>query len=208
MSEGSFKSLVRAAACCALLSAACSESAEQPEPDESDGGLTLGVPLGPCNAVVRRHPSEGASHVPNCSELSYATNPPSSGTHYQNWATFQRFDFVVPRGFLVHSLEHGAVVVSYNCPGGCDDEIEQAEALIAELPADPICTPLGLSRRVVLVPDPFLDVRWAASAWLYTLRAECFGADAFRRFYLERFGRGPENLCNPGLDFGGVPPCP
>jgi len=186
----------------------CSGDPDAPSTGETDGGLPLGVPLGPCGAVAAEHPSEGASHLPNCSEVSYGTNPPSSGTHYGSWATFQSYDFSVPRGFLVHALEHGAVVVSYNCPDGCADEVSAAEAMIAALPADPICTPHGLSRRVVLTPDPLLDVKWAAGSWLFTLRAGCFSADEFRAFYLDRVGRGPENLCNPGLDFGGVPPCP
>lgn len=190
----------------ALLAIACGDDSQN-TPSNGDG-TPLGVPIGPCAAVTEQHPIEGAAHVPECSEVTYGTNPPSSGSHYGVWAAFQSYTFPVPRGYLVHDLEHGAVVFHYNCPDGCDDEIADAQAMIGLLPDDSRCTPLGLRRRVILTPDPLLDVRWAASAWGFTLRAECFSGPEFRAFYLERGRKGPEDLCNQGDDFDNAPPCP
>ena len=104
---------------------------------------------------------------------------------------------------------------AYNCsaPVGspaseseCADEVAQVQALIDALPADPVCS-AATPRRVVLTPDPLLDVRWGVSAWGFTLRADCVDEQRFRQFYLNHFARGPEDLCNPGSDFGGTPPC-
>ena len=78
---------------------------------------------GTCQSVVEAHPPTSTAHLAQCLPVSYDTNPPSGGTHYDAWAAFQNYDYVVPDGYLVHSLEHGAVVFWYNCPGGCPDEV-------------------------------------------------------------------------------------
>jgi hypothetical protein len=78
--------------------------------------------------------------------------------------------------------------------------------MIDALPADPSCD-AATPRRVLLTPDPLLDVRWGVSAWGSTLAANCVDTERFRQFYLDNVGRGPEDLCNAGTDFGGTPPC-
>src|SRR5579863_2467829 len=93
---------------------------------------------GACNAIVAQHPIEGATHVAVCSPVTYATKPPSSGNHYPIWAAYQTYASAIPEGFWVHDLEHGAVVVSYNCPSGCADQVADAQAWISALPDDPI----------------------------------------------------------------------
>ena len=151
---------------------------------------------GECRAEVAEHPIEGVQHMPLCSPLTYATNPPSSGNHYSIWAAYQTYDRPIPRGFWVHGLEHGAVVFSYNCPGGCAGEVAFVQAFIEGLPAD--CG--ANTRRVILTPDPELDVRFAASAWGYTLRANCFDRDAFSTFFTEHYNHAPESICGGGTD--------
>ena len=44
---------------------------------------------------------------------------------------------------------------------------------------------------MILAPDPTLPVRWAASAWTWTLRADCFDETAFRQFYADHYDHGP-----------------
>jgi len=151
---------------------------------------------GDCQATVASHPIEGGQHMPVCAPLSYGTNPPSSGNHYPVWAAYQTYERPFPRGFWVHSLEHGAVVFTYNCPGGCADEVADVQAFIDGLPAD--CG--AKARRVILTPDPDLDVRFAASAWGHTLRAHCFDRDAFSTFFTAHYDRAPESICGGGED--------
>jgi hypothetical protein len=134
--------------------------------------------------------------MPLCAPLTYATNPPSSGNHYAIWAAYQTYDRPFPRGFWVHNLEHGAVVITYNCPGGCAAEVAAAQAFIDGLPAD--CG--GTARRVILLPDPELDVRFAASAWGHTLRASCFDREAFSTFFTEHYDHAPESICGGGTN--------
>jgi hypothetical protein len=162
---------------------------------------------GTCNVVTQSATGLTQNHLSACSPIDYPENPPIGGDHYSVWAAFQTFSFVVPRGFWVHDLEHGAIVFTYNCPDGCADEVAQVQALIDALPVDPLCDGMGVARRVVLTPDPLLDVRWGVSAWGHTLRADCVDGERFTQFYLNHFGLGPEVLCAPGSDFLGVAPC-
>jgi len=157
----------------------------------------FGAPPGACGAVSAAEPLEGAGHVPNCYPLSFESNPPSSGAHYENWAAHGVYPSPLPRGFWVHNLEHGAIVLTYNCDDGCPDEVARAEQLMDELPPDASC-PGG--RRVLLVPDPLLDVRWAASAWGYTLRADCFDPGTFLGFYVQHYAKAPEDVCSEGVE--------
>jgi Protein of unknown function (DUF3105) len=161
----------------------------------SSGG---GGGTGECNIRIVESPPTSAIHVELCTEVAYSTNPPSGGDHYAIWAAFQTYDYPVPAGFLVHDLEHGAVVFSYNCPEGCDDEVAEVQAFIDNQPVDPLCASFTAPRRVLLVPDPELPSRWAASAWGFALTASCFQSGEFGAFYTAHYGRGPEQLCNDG----------
>jgi hypothetical protein len=134
--------------------------------------------------------------MPTCSPLTYGTNPPSSGNHYAIWADYRTYDRPILPGFWVHALEHGAMVITYNCPGGCPDEVAAAQSFVDGLPAD--CG--AMARRVILAPDPLLDIRFAASAWGYTLRASCFDRDAFSSFYAAHYDHAPESICGGGTD--------
>ena len=162
---------------------------------------------GECNASLVESPPTSALHATQCSVIDYSTNPPSGGNHYGIWAAYQSYDFPLPAGYLVHSLEHGAVVFWYNCPEGCADEVAEVEAFIDGLPDDPRCAGSGVPRRTVVVPSPTLASRWAASAWGFALTADCFDSEAFRAFYDEHYGRGPEDLCNPPAQAFAAAPC-
>jgi hypothetical protein len=144
--------------------------------------------LGACSAELAMPPIEGAAHVPDCAPVSYQSSPPSSGTHYNDWAVFRVYSQPVPWGFLVHALEHGAVAFVYNCPDGCPDDVTAAQAFVAELPPKEGCS----RPPAILAPDPTLDVRFAASAWGYTLRASCFDRPSFAAFFSAHVNHGPE----------------
>jgi len=165
--------------------------------DSRTSGGAAGADQG-CSVVVESHEPDEGIHVAECSHIDYSTNPPSSGQHYSVWAAYQTYDFPVPRGYWVHCLEHGAIVITYNCPDGCADEVAQVESVIASLPSDPRCTAVGLEHQIVLTPDPLLDTRWAMSSWGRTLRASCIDEAAFKDFYESNTAFGPEDICGGG----------
>jgi hypothetical protein len=60
-------------------------------------------------------PDEGSTHVDIGTEVSYGTNPPTSGNHYAQWTKWGTYDTPKDDRNLVHSLEHGYVIMHYNC---------------------------------------------------------------------------------------------
>lgn len=60
-------------------------------------------------------PDEGRTHVDIGTEMKYGTNPPTSGNHYAQWTKWGTYDSPKDDRNLVHSLEHGYVILSYNC---------------------------------------------------------------------------------------------
>lgn len=141
-------------------------------------------------------------HVPNGTAVTYNSVPPSSGPHYPQWAAFGEHPAAVAPGYLVHSLEHGAVAVLYKCAGtgpGCVD-VAALRAIVDATRVDPICVAPVL-HRMVLAPDPTLDVPVAAAAWGFTYRADCVDAPSLRSFIDAHYGQGPEQICADGLRF-------
>jgi hypothetical protein len=156
-----------------------------------------GEPTGDCSAVLRSYKGGSATHFPECSDIEYSMSPPVFGDHYPIWAAYKTYDYPVPLGYLVHDLEHGAVVFFYDCDDGCPDEVADVQKVIDALPSDPRCSE-DVRVQVVLVPRPGLGARWAASAWGYSISADCFDPALFRQFYDNHHGQGPEDLCNQG----------
>jgi hypothetical protein len=197
--------LVVSALACAAVSVACGAK-QSTNDDVAEAGPPItyeaSAPTGACDAVEQQHPIEGFTHVAVCSYTPYDTKPPSSGNHYPIWAAYKTYTTPIPDGFWVHNLEHGTIVLTYNCPDGCDADIAAAQAMLDALPADPACVALGegVTRRSLMTPDPNLDVEFAASAWGWTLRAKCFDAATFQSFALRHYDQGREDLCNDGED--------
>jgi hypothetical protein len=171
------------------------DAAENPAADASACMVELAAPT-----------LEGGAHVQACAAVTYGSRPPSSGTHYPSWPVFRAYDKPVPWGYLVHGLEHGAIVIAYNCPDGCPAEVSAVKSLMATVPKRDICG----QPPVILTPDPTLDVRFAASAWGYTLRASCFDRQAFSQFISDHADRGPELLAGDcgAVDFEAPGWCP
>lgn len=57
----------------------------------------------------------GREHVDDISKIEYSSNPPTSGPHFVVWAKRGLYDRLISDGYLIHSLEHGYVIVSVDC---------------------------------------------------------------------------------------------
>jgi len=57
----------------------------------------------------------GRDHITDISGKVYNSNPPTSGPHFPVWAKKGVYDRVLSDGYLIHTLEHGYIVLSYNC---------------------------------------------------------------------------------------------
>ena len=60
------------------------------------------------------------NHVPETQRVDYSTTPPTSGDHWDFWARCGFYEDGMPDERIVHNLEHGNIVVSYNLPNPAD----------------------------------------------------------------------------------------
>jgi hypothetical protein len=152
-----------------------------------------------CGTTIVYYPPLASPHIPVCSPVLYASNPPTSGPHYPIWAAYKTYTEPVPRGFYVHDLEHGGIVIAYNCPSGCDAELAELASFLNARPSDPACTP-PVKARVVVTPDPLLPTPFAAAAWSWALTSQCFDLAALGPFMDQHYAMAPEDFCTDGLD--------
>jgi len=86
-------------------------------------------------------PDEGRQHVQAGTQVTYQHQPPTSGSHYSQAGiapvAWQTIGTLQPEVW-VHNLEHGGVVVLYNCPSGCDDLQKQLTTYVNSIvPPEP-----------------------------------------------------------------------
>jgi len=164
--------------------------------------------------ITTQIPVGKATHVPVCTPVTYATNPPSGGDHWGVWAAFTTYEIPVPREMYVHDMEHGAVLLLHDCDGACPEELLSALAAARdEVTGDPLCLqiPGGPTERVITTPDPLLDAPIAAAAWGATYTATCVDLPSLKAFAKAHYGHAPETICAQGklygADDGGAPTC-
>ena len=126
---------------------------------------------------------EGRGHVAPGQNVRYLGDPPTSGVHDPSWIDPGVYETLQPRTKLVHSLEHGMIVIYYDSPSsGAVATIERWAGFYA-----------GPWSGVVVAPKPGLGEAVVLTAWNKILRLDAFDADAAAAF-IDRFrGRGPEN---------------
>lgn len=188
----------------AAAAAACSSSSGAGSPSSEAGAADrarLPAPIHPdasCPVTIDTPELLPASHVPEDTNPQYSSNPPSSGPHYPIWANYQEFQTPVKPGYLVHSEEHGGVLLLYKCDGAACGPIQEGLRKIRDdVPTDPTCDPT-IRVRVVIAPDPDLDVPVAAATWGWTYKADCLDVPTLEAFAKDHYGQGTEDTCAMG----------
>lgn len=193
----------------ALLMVACGGDLRADASDDADGGAQVCAtppapqkPTASCEVTIATPPIEPVLHVPEGTLITYCSNPPSSGRHYPIWAAFQEYSAPVEWPYLVHSMEHGAVLLLYKCDAaGCPDVVDQLRKIRDDAPIDPLCEGQGTARRIIIAPSTTIDTEVAAAAWGATYRAPCVDTPTLATFVRDHYAKGPENFCTPGRTF-------
>jgi hypothetical protein len=176
----------------AIPDAATEADADASMPPLGDGG--------DCNVRIDSPAILASPHVAAGTEVTYNSNPPSSGPHYPVWANFQEFSSVVPDGNLVHSLEHGGVALYYDCnlaEPACAKVLDDLRAVRNAIATDPACDP-SIRVRVIIAPRPANDTVVAAAAWGQIYRADCVNVESLKAWATAHYAHGPEDLCGAG----------
>ena len=166
---------------------------------------------GSANAGVRQ-PDDGTTHVAvgvdcraapqsdaNCGTQPYSSLPATSGPHWDpsgiaNWGVYPTPQ---PETQLIHSLEHGGIVIWYD-PEALDAEgVEALATLVEQHNAEGI----GGRYKWILTPwgasDP-LPSAVVATAWNWMLELDEADTAAIDSFADEHYGISPEPNGGPG----------
>lgn len=165
-----------------FLLAGCPQPLAGDCPDAA-GVVQLGVELS--------IPNEGATHFPTGTQLTYAANPPASGPHWPSPAMRGFYEAPLDEEFWVHNLEHGYIVVLFNCNGACDAELlETLRSLPARLPDSGV---FGYE-KVIVTPYACLpaNVLITLVAWDVQLHLAQYDEAAILEFYNRYLDQGPE----------------
>lgn len=155
---------------------------------------TQGNPLPPLKVGVALpgtiFPNLGQQHIPEGQRVTYNSNPPTSGSHYAtpaSWGIYSKEPPVDER--LVHNLEHGGIIISYNPELIKNGDLEKVKTQARELSA--------VNPRIIVMPRPNLDSVIALTAWGYLQKLKNFDPTVIRAFYDAHIARSPE--CQNGL---------
>jgi len=147
--------------------------------------------------VGQQIPDEGAAtHIDPSTTASYKNYPPASGPHYAqpagpaDWQTVASMQ----EGVFLHNLEHGGIVILYDCPGGnsCDALRNQLQNYVKNLaPAEP------QFNEVKIVMSPYsrgMQKKVAVLAWHYLEFLDGYDQNEITRFYESHVDQGPERI--------------
>lgn len=141
---------------------------------------------------VQQFPNQGQEHL-QFGEVydDYNSNPPTSGPHSPVAADWGVYRNEVPKEVLVHDMEHGGVVVWYNCNAGQPLTTGQCTDLQTKL-STVVVGYIRAGRNAVMSPYSGMDNRIALTAWTKLMVLDDFDETKVGAF-IEQF----ERLFNP-----------
>lgn len=163
------------------------------------GGVVLVLALGAliywlaqpgAGGRIQSFPNQGAIHIQHGqAHPPYNSNPPTSGWHYADQvAPWGISSAPIPDEIQVHNLEHGGIVIQYDCPSGCPDVVSQLESFVNSVN----------KIKVVLAPRPGLQAATghpiALTAWTHLAYLDTVDEPFIRQFYQRFKDQGPERV--------------
>jgi hypothetical protein len=173
-----------------LFTAACSSDPDEPLAPVSD--VPTSVPASQpsvtsaATVVSEPTPNDAASlseikvpamdsrrHLerPDEAHEPYNSIPATSGPHFPVW--WQEWGVVdeeLPDELVIHNMEHGGVIIRYDCPEGCPDLVSQLAEVTFRY------------QKVILSPYTGLGTRIAVAAWTYLDKFDEFDEDRIVQF--------------------------
>lgn len=110
----------------------------------------------------------------------YNTNPPTSGPHFEGHVEQKISNQPIPKEIQVHELEHGGVLIQYNCKN-CDDLIAKLEKHARS------------SEHVIMAPYPDMDAKIALTAWGKLAKLNEYNEEIITEFIKANAGKNHGN---------------
>ncbi len=149
------------------------------------GGIFLVSNSGPSTKpLMGQVVAVSGGHVPQGTPLQYSTNPPAGGQHYDTTAHAGIYDTsnLPADGNLVHSLEHGAVILWYNPKRLSTDQMNKLKTIFNQT-----------SGKGIMAPRSSMDVPVGLSSWGQVLKLKNIDEKQVKGFFETNNNRGPES---------------
>lgn len=132
-------------------------------------------------ANIQTLPDLGQAHIdPTGPAPEYNSNPPTSGPHAPTAAVCGIYREPVPDINLVHDLEHGVVIISYD-PTLPESDRQQLEDFARDA-----------GTHIIVVPREGMETPIALTAWTKLLRLNAVDVPSIEGFYGQFAQFGPE----------------
>ncbi len=123
----------------------------------------------------------------------YNTDPPTSGTHYGSELEAGFYDESAldetgpfPEGYLLHNLEHGYVILWYNCDLLEADECGELKGQIQEV------LRRNRNNKVIGFPRNSIEFPVVMTSWARILEFDAFDTDLANQFVRNNRNKAPE----------------
>ncbi len=128
------------------------------------------------------YPSQGHDHwdLTRLQGFRYNSNPPTSGPHMEQFIDSYFPPSALPAYIQVHLLEHGNVLIQYNC--ACPETVSSLKKIAGSF--DTYDPSLGLEegKGVIVAPNPGLPNKIVLSAWTRLLPMDAVDETAIKKF--------------------------
>lgn len=147
----------------------------------------------------------GRDHVPVGEKVEYNSNPPTSGNHYADWIRAGVYSEPKDDRNLVHSLEHGYVILNFKCQisngksnfsnfkteEATESAEEKQECEGRKKQLEGVYNKKG-KRKLIVVPRENLETNFAISAWTYLDKFDQLDTARIEKFIDAHRDQGPE----------------
>lgn len=138
-------------------------------------------------------PIVSAEHIPNGQKANdYNSDPPTSGQHYADPAEAGFYEEAPPDEQLVHNLEHGYVVVYYNCSNLGENECETLKDGIRQSMEAAGVTDNTRTLKIIAAPRPTMENLVTYTSWGRLYRVNSLDRDEFLTFVRKNRNQAPE----------------
>lgn len=143
----------------------------------------------------------GRGHVSAGTNVKYNSNPPTSGQHYEDWIKAGVYDDQKDDRNLVHSLEHGYIIMTYKCQNPMGGEASGSASLSddCKVRRDELAKIYEKKgkHKLIVTPRANLETSFVLTAWDYLDKFNDFNEERIVKFIDAHLDQGPEHTMEP-----------
>jgi hypothetical protein len=124
--------------------------------------------------------------------VDWTTDPPTSGQHYDQPVDAGFYDIAPPDEQLVHNLEHGYIIVYYNCTGLGETECSNLKEEIRQSMSQAGVSSNTRTPKLIAAPRPTMENRITFTSWGRIYRADGFDRDDYGLYVDQNRDKAPE----------------